>query len=134
MAETASSQAMPSNIATAFINRHTITVTHLDGSLHPECPICLDNYTSESCLRITGIPGCMHVIGKMCLEEMVRRSPGQEKNCPLCRATWIAARGSLRVDARAEGLVEMDACAGLMREIEHVHARARETGGSVDRI
>lgn len=70
-----------------FIAAHTIinnTVQVFD-----ECPICLDNYSTEQCLRITKIEGCTHRIGQTCLEHMLQNRPNEEKKCPLCRTTWI---------------------------------------------
>ncbi|KAF2025709.1 hypothetical protein EK21DRAFT_93029 [Setomelanomma holmii] len=80
--------ASESTRTTAFFVAHTTPDTQ--NSLIEECPICLDNYTSEQCLRITGIPGCTHRIGKTCLEEMLRNRASDEKKCPLCRTLWIA--------------------------------------------
>jgi len=74
---------------TTFITRHT--VIDPDVSLLEECPICLDDYTGDICLRISGIDGCSHRIGLGCLQEMLGRHPDQEKRCPLCRTIWIAA-------------------------------------------
>ncbi|CAE6994987.1 zf-RING-2 multi-domain protein [Pyrenophora teres f. teres] len=73
--------------ATAFISNNTVHDTTLSPT--DECPICLDNYTEELCLRITGIVGCTHRVGANCLKEMLRGSPRTEKRCPLCRAVWI---------------------------------------------
>tara|TARA_R110002003_G_scaffold111_5_gene9449 strand:+ start:2354 stop:3592 length:1239 start_codon:yes stop_codon:yes gene_type:complete len=80
---------MAATAAANFLGAHTIP----DVSVPPseECPICLDNYTSEQCLRITGIPGCTHRVGQKCLEELLRNRPGDEKKCPLCRTRWIEA-------------------------------------------
>jgi hypothetical protein len=78
-----------------------------------ECPICLDNYSLETCLRITGIDGCNHHIGRKCLEEMLRSRPNEEKKCPLCRAVWIPARPrfpsrgqSLATSRRMQGMFD----------------------------
>lgn len=74
--------------ATTFIAAHTTEDT--DVCLLDECPICLDNYIDDTCVRIIGIQGCTHRIGLACLREMLRRNPNQEKRCPLCRTIWIA--------------------------------------------
>jgi hypothetical protein len=79
----------PSAAATRFIANHSTADTNLP--LLDECPICLDNYQSETCLQITGINGCNHHVGHKCLEEMLRSHPNEEKKCPLCRAVWIPA-------------------------------------------
>ncbi|KAH7383895.1 hypothetical protein BKA66DRAFT_570087 [Pyrenochaeta sp. MPI-SDFR-AT-0127] len=75
--------------ATAFINEHTVVDN--DVPLLDECPICLDNYSTESCLEIIGIQGCAHRIGMKCLQEMLSCYPNEEKKCPLCRTVWVAA-------------------------------------------
>ncbi|KAJ4372930.1 hypothetical protein N0V83_003221 [Neocucurbitaria cava] len=75
--------------AVDFINNHTVVDN--DVPLLNECPICLDNFTSEPCLRITEIEGCNHQIGLTCLREILRSHPGEEKRCPLCRTVWISA-------------------------------------------
>ncbi|KAH6870351.1 hypothetical protein BKA58DRAFT_420912 [Alternaria rosae] len=76
--------------AALFIRDHTTHDTTF--SSHEECSICLDNYTTEKCLRITNIPHCNHYIGANCLDRMLRRNPHEEKKCPLCRTIWIPAR------------------------------------------
>jgi len=83
------SAPMMGSVAT-FISKHTV----YDNDLPPtdECPICLDSYTDEKCLRIIDIAGCSHHIGSNCLEEILRTSPRDEKRCPLCRAVWIPSR------------------------------------------
>ncbi|KAF2850409.1 hypothetical protein T440DRAFT_365801, partial [Plenodomus tracheiphilus IPT5] len=75
--------------ATIFIATHT--VEDPDVSLVDECPICLDNYTENKCVRITGIEGCTHRICLACLRQILSRSPGQQKQCPFCRTVWVAA-------------------------------------------
>ncbi|RAR11231.1 hypothetical protein DDE82_000704 [Stemphylium lycopersici] len=64
------------------------TAPHSDTN---KCPICLDAYTTEPCLHITGTAGCNHHIGATCLQEMLKNQPHAEKKCPLCRTTWIPA-------------------------------------------
>jgi hypothetical protein len=78
-----------------------------------DCPICLDTYSLETCLRMTGIDGCNHHIGHKCLEEMLRSHPNEEKKCPLCRAVWIPARPrfpprgqSLATSRRMQGMFD----------------------------
>ena len=82
-------QTPPVDAATAFINTHT--VVDPDVPLLDECPICLDNFSTEPCLRIIGIEGCTHHVGRACLQDMLRNHPNEEKRCPLCRTVWIAA-------------------------------------------
>ena len=83
-------QAPMTNSGAAFISEHTMHDN--DPPLGNECPICLDSYIDEQCLRITGIAGCTHRIGAKCLEEMLRTSSRDEKRCPLCRAVWIPSQ------------------------------------------
>jgi hypothetical protein len=73
--------------ALGFIQAHT--EPDLDHTADDECPICLDGYTEELCLRIIGVPGCVHRVGRSCLNEMLSNRPGDEKRCPLCRPVWI---------------------------------------------
>lgn len=74
--------------ADAFVANHTAPDDSVP--LLEECPICLDNYRHETCVRITGIAGCNHRIGLTCLTELLRSHAELEKKCPLCRAVWIA--------------------------------------------
>jgi hypothetical protein len=76
-----------SDAATKFVNEHT--KIDIDPQHQEECPICLDSYTLERCVQITGIPNCTHRIGFDCLIKVLRDCPTQEKRCPLCRAVWI---------------------------------------------
>lgn len=80
--------AVPTLTPAAFISAHTIVDQTVP--VNDECPICLDNYSVENCLRITGIPGCTHHIGQACLERLLSSRPDLEKKCPMCRATWVA--------------------------------------------
>ncbi|KAG9185216.1 hypothetical protein G6011_07760 [Alternaria panax] len=85
-----STQQSPTMNAVTFIRDHT---AHDNDLPHQdECPICLDDYTGEQCLRITNIPKCSHHIGANCLDDMLRSHSHEEKRCPLCRAVWIPAR------------------------------------------
>ncbi|KAF1848968.1 uncharacterized protein K460DRAFT_364894 [Cucurbitaria berberidis CBS 394.84] len=85
-------QTATTDAATTFINTHTAFEGHIP--LLEECPICLDNYSTEPCVRIIGIEGCTHLVGLSCLQEILRDHPEKEKRCPLCRAMWIAASGT----------------------------------------
>jgi hypothetical protein len=76
--------------ATTFIRDHTAQDDTLPQQ--DECPICLETYTTEQCLRITNIPSCTHNIGADCLDRLLRSNAHEEKKCPLCRTTWIPAR------------------------------------------
>ncbi|KAI4956983.1 hypothetical protein J4E86_005455 [Alternaria arbusti] len=96
LSATPSAQPLPNNtqqqstMSAAFFYRdHTTPDTTLSD--HEECSICLDNYKTEECLRITSIPRCNHHIGASCLDRMLRSNPHEEKKCPLCRAVWIPA-------------------------------------------
>ncbi|KAI8930966.1 hypothetical protein NX059_011978 [Plenodomus lindquistii] len=73
-----------------FLSRHALEDRNV--SMTDECPICLDNYSDDECVRIVGIPGCNHHIGRACLRDLLNRNPNQEKRCPICRALWIAPR------------------------------------------
>ncbi|KAF2871617.1 hypothetical protein BDV95DRAFT_594699 [Massariosphaeria phaeospora] len=77
----------------AFIQAHTTVLFLSDnggGSLD-ECPICLDNFTTENAVQISGVNGCSHVIGYNCLRNLLASNASAEKKCPLCRAVWIPA-------------------------------------------
>lgn len=94
--------AAPTMTPDAFIAAHTTVDTTLPVS--EECPICIDNYAHETCLLITGIPGCTHHIGETCLRQMLSSQPAAEKRCPLCRTVWIAAAAArARVQTRPGG-------------------------------
>jgi hypothetical protein len=98
-------------MADAFIANHT--AADVSVPLLEECPICLDNYSHEICVRITGVAGCNHRIGLTCLTALLKSHPELEKKCPLCRAVWIARpisvprrrANAIRVGARGPGVV-----------------------------
>jgi hypothetical protein len=85
--------------ASVFMNNKVefVTPAYLD-----ECIICLESYEQEAGARITGIPGCTHVIGSKCLMRLLTANPREEKKCPICRTVWIPAspqaqnRGDIR--------------------------------------
>ncbi|KAF1837710.1 hypothetical protein BDW02DRAFT_576987 [Decorospora gaudefroyi] len=83
----ATPQPATMSAAATFINDHTTVDNNIPFT--DECPICLDNYRTEQCLRITGIAGCTHHVGLKCLREMLNSHTNEEKKCPLCRAIWI---------------------------------------------
>jgi hypothetical protein len=78
-----------------FMSEHTEFLGHADTNEPPnsKCPICLEGITEHLCLKIVNVPGCRHLIGMKCLEEMLKRSPDNKKECPLCRAEWIPEAG-----------------------------------------
>ena len=82
--------------ATKFVNEHT--KIDIDPLLQEECPICLDAYTVERCVQITGIPNCTHRIGFDCLMRVLSDRTTQEKRCPLCRAPWIPGPNSEAIE------------------------------------
>ncbi|KAF2023348.1 hypothetical protein EK21DRAFT_94986 [Setomelanomma holmii] len=85
---------MPSDRASSFLTKHTDFLSHADGDPpNTNCPICLDSIEEHICVKIVNIPGCGHVIGMKCLEELLKRSPDDRKECPLCRAVWIEEDG-----------------------------------------
>jgi len=77
--------------STTFINTKIDVLSPTSTPIMDECAICLEPYTNEAAARITGVPGCTHVIGVKCLEKLLTASPTQEKKCPICRTVWIAA-------------------------------------------
>ena len=81
--------------AAKFMAEHTDFLSHADTSEPPntECPICLEGIEDHICVKITNIPGCQHLIGMKCLEELLKRNPDEKKECPLCRAQWIKEDG-----------------------------------------
>ena len=90
-----SSVANNSSRAADFLSNHTDFLSHGDTTAPPntDCPICLDGIEDHICVKITNIPGCQHLIGLKCLEELLTRDPESKKECPLCRATWIEEDG-----------------------------------------
>ncbi|EUC45464.1 hypothetical protein COCMIDRAFT_95527 [Bipolaris oryzae ATCC 44560] len=89
MAVTAPALPIHSTTAVGFVANHTRPSTSHSNT--DDCPICLDSYTTEVCLQITGITGCNHRIGDMCLQKMLDHHPEDEKKCPLCRTVWISS-------------------------------------------
>ncbi|CAN9153903.1 unnamed protein product [Alternaria alternata] len=105
--------------AATFVRNHT---THDNDLPHQdECPICLDDYTSEQCLRITNIPECSHHIGANCLDDMLRSHSHEEKRCPLCRAVWIPAR-SLTIPLDAQNLSASQRMADMFAGLDGIGA------------
>lgn len=106
MPSTIESQRLSNDVATTFIYAHTIVDDNVP--LLEECPICLDNYSTESCLEITGIEGCNHRVGMKCLRQMLQSSPDEEKRCPLCRTVWVTAPANraLSTSRRMAGIFE----------------------------
>jgi hypothetical protein len=78
-----------------FIARHTepLTTANTTSTTNTNCSICMENATAHACVKIRGIAGCEHMIGKDCLKELLLRRPGYEKTCPLCRAVFLRVNG-----------------------------------------
>jgi hypothetical protein len=78
-----------------FIVRHTepLTAPNTTRTTNTDCPICMENATAHSCVKIEGIAGCEHMIGRDCLKELLKRQPDDEKTCPLCRTVWLPENG-----------------------------------------
>jgi hypothetical protein len=79
-----------------FMQRHTQPISESGANAPPndDCPICLEPPSAEHlCVQIKDIPGCNHMIGRECLKEMLTRRPDDKKECPLCRATFLAEDG-----------------------------------------
>ena len=79
-----------------FLQRHTQPVVHGGANAPPNtnCPICLEPPSAtHRCVQIKGIPGCSHLIGRECLEELLEHQRGDKKECPLCRTEWLPEDG-----------------------------------------
>ncbi|CAA9962922.1 zf-RING-2 multi-domain protein [Pyrenophora teres f. maculata] len=77
-----------------FMQLHTQPVGERGANAPPnsECPICLEPPSqSHLCVQIKGVPGCNHMIGRDCLEELLIRDSDEKKECPLCRAEFLAS-------------------------------------------
>ncbi|EMD86202.1 hypothetical protein COCHEDRAFT_1160509 [Bipolaris maydis C5] len=109
---TAPALSTNSTTAVGFIANHTTPSTPHSNT--DDCPICLDSYTTENCLQITGITGCKHRIGSMCLRKLLNRHPGDEKKCPLCRTVWIPGVVS-NFAARDRSLANIRAMTSMLR-------------------
>ncbi|KAL6707257.1 hypothetical protein ACN47E_004245 [Coniothyrium glycines] len=94
----------PPDRVTSFLASHT-TLDDEAVPLLDECPICLDNYSSEPRLRIANLPNCAHHVGASCLSTLLRTRPDEEKKCPLCRTVWIPA-GPAQSRDRSEVVAE----------------------------
>ena len=82
--------------ATTFINTKTDYLSPTGTPTLDECVVCLEPYTSEAAVRISGVPGCTHVIGVKCLTALLTTNPTQAKKCPICRTVWIPAPSQTR--------------------------------------
>jgi hypothetical protein len=79
-----------------FMQRHTQPISESGANAPPndDCPICLEPPSAEHlCVQLKDIPGCNHMIGRECLKQMLTRRPDDKKECPLCRATFLAEDG-----------------------------------------
>ncbi|CAG5159450.1 uncharacterized protein ALTATR162_LOCUS5589 [Alternaria atra] len=78
-----------------FIAHHTepLSSTNTTSTTNTDCPICMENADAHPCVKIKGIAGCEHMIGRDCLKELLSRQADDEKTCPLCRATWLGENG-----------------------------------------
>lgn len=81
-------------IIAEFLQQHTKPAAYGGANAPPnsECPICLEPPSgSHGCVQIKGIPGCSHMIGRECLYELMIRNSDEKKECPLCRAEFLAS-------------------------------------------
>jgi len=78
-----------------FIARNTgpLTTANTTSTKNTDCPVCMENAVAHPCVKIKGIQGCEHMIGRDCLKEFLKQRPDDEKTCPLCRAVWLAENG-----------------------------------------
>jgi hypothetical protein len=89
-----------------FIAQHTepLTAANTTSITNYDCPICIENASAHSCVKIKGIAGCEHMIGRDCLKELLSRRPDDEKTCPLCRAVWLPENGVWQDSEQWRGL------------------------------
>lgn len=83
-------------VMAGFMQRHTQPVSPdtADGAPNAECPICLDPPSARHhCVKIVGVRGCSHLIGRECLREFLMQRAEEKKECPLCRAKWVPEDG-----------------------------------------
>ena len=78
-----------------FVARNTepLTAANTTSTTNTDCPVCMENAAAHPCVKIKGIQGCEHMIGRDCLKEFLKQRPDDEKTCPLCRAVWLAENG-----------------------------------------
>lgn len=78
-----------------FLANHTDFLAHADTTIpaNTECPICLEDVSEHICVKIVGIPGCVHMIGLECLQVLLNNHPNDKKLCPLCRTEWLDGPG-----------------------------------------
>ncbi|EMD69929.1 hypothetical protein COCSADRAFT_177578 [Bipolaris sorokiniana ND90Pr] len=114
-----------STTAVGFVANHTRSFTPHSNT--DDCPICLDSYTTEACLQITGITGCNHRIGSMCLQKMLDHHPGDEKKCPMCRTVWISGLAP-NFAAQDRSLANIRAMRNMLRD------RGGESSSSHNRL
>lgn len=78
-----------------FVTRNTepLTAANTTSTTNTDCPVCMENSAAHPCVKINGIQGCEHMIGRNCLKEFLKQGPDDEKTCPLCRAVWLAENG-----------------------------------------
>ncbi|EDU42487.1 zf-RING-2 multi-domain protein [Pyrenophora tritici-repentis] len=93
-----------------FIQQHTQPIGEGGTNAPPnsECPICLEPPSlSHLCVQIKGISGCNHMIGRDCLKELLTHDSDEKKECPLCRAEFLASnyieQGSDEWNSLAQG-------------------------------
>ncbi|USP78826.1 hypothetical protein yc1106_06100 [Curvularia clavata] len=96
------------------------------------CPICLDGYSTEECLQITGIAGCRHRIGVICLKDMLKHHPMEEKKCPLCRTVWIPGDSPASTPPQMIRRHSLAHTANALRAINDVPRDHRQEASSIE--
>ena len=57
------------------------------------CPVCFEDFVEPKCL-----PGCVHNVCKICLEDIVRAQPKTKRGyfeCPICREKAMIPNGGI---------------------------------------
>ncbi|EUC46775.1 hypothetical protein COCMIDRAFT_35641 [Bipolaris oryzae ATCC 44560] len=89
-------------VANLFMQQCTQPLSAVVSGSEPpntECPICLEPPSeTHECVQIRGVPGCTHLIGRVCLRQWFVNRPDGEKNCPLCRTQWLSQQGIWEIE------------------------------------
>ena len=83
-------------VANIFMQRYTqaLSAVVADQPPNTECPICLEPPSgTHECVQIRNVPGCMHLIGRVCLRQWFVNRPDDKKDCPFCRTQWLSQQG-----------------------------------------
>ncbi|KAH7550951.1 hypothetical protein BM1_10324 [Bipolaris maydis] len=96
-------------VADVFMQRYTqaLSAAVVDQPPNTECPICLEPPSeTHECVQISGVPGCMHLIGRACLRQWFVNRPDGNKDCPFCRTQWLSQQEVWDIeDELIDGLV-----------------------------